>query len=692
MTGPLTPAASVCALIPHWGCEQWLGQAIESLLEQTRPLDAIVVIDDGSEKPPVDIVARYEGVTLLGAPDNGGPYRLVQAVVDATSHDAYLFQDADDWSAPDRLEVLLATGEATGAELVGSHEVRVLADEGDVVEVRYPLDVNAALRERPASFPLLHPTSVVSGELLRRLGGFATGMRFSGDAELLRRAGHVARIVNADHAGYFRRKRRGSLTLGSDTALGSPARQAVQDVLAERALANAAQVAAGMDPELRPWRTAPPVALTHLAGPPPNETSKPRRPARPRPHSRAGAYAGPVLVVGAPRSGHTVLGWALGQHPALELVTDARWLARAAADIEARATEEAAPVPADFRDALGGALAELLQRPGGGRPVAAATELLPAAHALTHLLPGARFVHVVRDVDDTVAALATAPTAGGAFHTGEQAWRAWYETTEQGLTLEQALGPDRVLRLRYRDLVDDPHTAVRRCLDFLGEASHSACTRPLADLVTDPDTATPTPTVDPALAGRARALSRLVNGDQPPVDPAARRLLAERFHRDARRHSVVGESMVERVRALVAEAVPEGATVAVVSRGDQRLLDLDGRTGWHLPQVEDGTYAGYHPADSAEAVAHLTQLRQRGADHLMVPASGLWWLTWYDRLRDHLARSATLVAFHEEVGAVYRMHAPLPVAAPSPADATPAPPRFVAAAATTAPRVAEAVR
>ena len=51
---------------------------------------------------------RHPGVTLLHAAENVGPYRLVQQVIDDTDYDAYLFQDADDWSAPDRLEQLLA--------------------------------------------------------------------------------------------------------------------------------------------------------------------------------------------------------------------------------------------------------------------------------------------------------------------------------------------------------------------------------------------------------------------------------------------------------------------------------------------------------------------------------------------------------------------------------------------------------
>ena len=46
-------------------------------------------------------------MTLLHADRNVGPYRLVQQVIEDTDYDAYLFQDADDWSAPDRLEQLL---------------------------------------------------------------------------------------------------------------------------------------------------------------------------------------------------------------------------------------------------------------------------------------------------------------------------------------------------------------------------------------------------------------------------------------------------------------------------------------------------------------------------------------------------------------------------------------------------------
>jgi hypothetical protein len=155
----------------------------------------------------------------------------------------------------------------------------------------------------------------------------------------------------------------------------------------------------------------------------------------------------------------------------------------------------------------------------------------------------------------------------------------------------------------------------------------------------------------------ARALWAEVAGPQLPSSGSAggRADLRERFDRRQRAGRPAGGSLVEQVRALVCQATPPGATVAVISRGDARLVDLPERTGWHLPQVPGGTYAGHHPAGSAEAVQQLEVLVGRGAQYLAVPATDLWWLAYYGGLREALARGADLLAYHHDVGAVYRL-------------------------------------
>jgi len=94
--------------------------------------------------------------------------------------------------------------------------------------------------------------------------------------------------------------------------------------------------------------------------------------------------------------------------------------------------------------------------------------------------------------------------------------------------------------------------------------------------------------------------------------------------------------LVARFRAEVAEAVPVGSRLLVVSRGDRALLELAGRDAHHFPQDGAGGYLGHHPADSDEAVRQLESLRSAGADHLVLPSTAYWWLDHYAGFAEHL--------------------------------------------------------
>jgi hypothetical protein len=96
------------------------------------------------------------------------------------------------------------------------------------------------------------------------------------------------------------------------------------------------------------------------------------------------------------------------------------------------------------------------------------------------------------------------------------------------------------------------------------------------------------------------------------------------------------QQSVSQIREVVRTALPPGARVLVVSKGDDDLLKLEGRSGWHFPQNKDGSYLGYNPADSPVAVAHLEQLRAKGAQFLLFPEPAFWWLDHYKELKQHL--------------------------------------------------------
>lgn len=265
----------VVAIVPHFACESWLAEALESLAKQSRPPDAIAVIDDASEAPPREICGAFPGVTLYRSPTNVGPYRLVHSLLAATDFDAVLFQDADDWSMADRLAMLLAEAERTGAELLGTQELRLGDADRRFQVATYPADVEAACRDHP-HHTLLHPTSLLATGLLERLGGLAAGLRYSGDTELLFRAVFAARVVNVPALGYVRRDRPGSLTTAPSTGLASSQRTALLHRLAERGRRNAERRRIGLAPDLSPYATAEPVPLRRLVGPE-IRTGRPRR-------------------------------------------------------------------------------------------------------------------------------------------------------------------------------------------------------------------------------------------------------------------------------------------------------------------------------------------------------------------------------------------------------------------------------
>jgi len=109
------------------------------------------------------------------------------------------------------------------------------------------------------------------------------------------------------------------------------------------------------------------------------------------------------------------------------------------------------------------------------------------------------------------------------------------------------------------------------------------------------------------------------------------------WQQHGRRDKPAYRELIERIRQLVRDVVPPGATVAVISKGDDELLKLDGLKAWHFPQSGDGTYAGHYPKDSADCIAQLERLRSKGAEFLVIPATSHWWLEHYAAFGEHLA-------------------------------------------------------
>src|SRR5262245_19658235 len=113
--------------------------------------------------------------------------------------------------------------------------------------------------------------------------------------------------------------------------------------------------------------------------------------------------------------------------------------------------------------------------------------------------------------------------------------------------------------------------------------------------------------------------------------------------------------LVDRIHDCIRLHVPPGSVVLIASKGDEDLVCLEGYRAWHFPQTETGVYAGHHPANSADAIAHLRQLHSRGAQYLVFPWTARWWLEHYVDLATHLNTVHELTVSEDSVCVIYEL-------------------------------------
>jgi glycosyltransferase involved in cell wall biosynthesis/SAM-dependent methyltransferase len=104
-------SATVAVVIPTFNHAHFLSDAIESVLAQTRPVDEIIVVDDGSNDDPAAIVARFKNVQLIRQ-SNRGLSAARNAGLRSCNTSYVIFLDADDRLLPNAIEASLAAIEA----------------------------------------------------------------------------------------------------------------------------------------------------------------------------------------------------------------------------------------------------------------------------------------------------------------------------------------------------------------------------------------------------------------------------------------------------------------------------------------------------------------------------------------------------------------------------------------------------
>jgi len=191
----------------------------------------------------------------------------------------------------------------------------------------------------------------------------------------------------------------------------------------------------------------------------------------------------PVIIIGSPRSGTTVLAWALDQHPELVAFGESQILVElfGTGNLGRNYNREGKSSflrrhgidQQQFLADVGLGFNRLFTRAAGGKRWVDQTPyhtlMLPW---LAGMFPGAKFIHILRDGRRVVHSMINKTAHFGVkgpkwSEDFEAACRTWVQYSKTATAFE-AENPDRCITVRNEDLVQDPEPGFRRMLSFLG--------------------------------------------------------------------------------------------------------------------------------------------------------------------------------------------------------------------------------
>jgi glycosyltransferase involved in cell wall biosynthesis len=195
--------ASISTVITTYNYAEFLPDAIESVLTQTRPVDDIVVVDDGSTDNTAQVVAAYanRGVRYVRQNNQGAGAARNRGIFE-TSGDFIAFLDADDMWLPDKTRLQEAWLQAhPTCVLVSGQKVwwDVARDRtsierfGDLSPARLRREILVLNVVGNPSMTLVRRSAIVQG------GEFDSSLRWGQDWEFFIRMSRIGEIGFLPH-------------------------------------------------------------------------------------------------------------------------------------------------------------------------------------------------------------------------------------------------------------------------------------------------------------------------------------------------------------------------------------------------------------------------------------------------------------------------------------------------------------
>jgi len=225
----------VVACIPYYKCQQYVRRAVDSLLAQTHKNLTIVVINDADfDTPPWPVLADIDDPRLVrfDLQENRGPYFATEIVLRSIDAPYLLIQDADDWSHPERVEILLSKLCKEKSDFVYSTEYKFEEDRTGKINLIGKIFIDSPDVNRNGALQWKFPHhGIFRAAYLNKIGGYYGGYMTTYDLYLTHITHLIGRISFVGEPLYYYNIRKTSLTHSPESGIRSKRRQEIYNVL-----------------------------------------------------------------------------------------------------------------------------------------------------------------------------------------------------------------------------------------------------------------------------------------------------------------------------------------------------------------------------------------------------------------------------------------------------------------------------
>ena len=130
----------ISVVMPAYNAEKYIGEAIESILNQTFKDFEFIIINDGSVDHTKEIIREYNDprIVLLENDKNRGIVLSLNKGLDAATGKYIARMDADDIATKDRLEKQLEFLQVKSYDMVGCNAIKIDENGKEIGYLNFP--------------------------------------------------------------------------------------------------------------------------------------------------------------------------------------------------------------------------------------------------------------------------------------------------------------------------------------------------------------------------------------------------------------------------------------------------------------------------------------------------------------------------------------------------------------------------